>query len=179
MDCALKIREKHPFAPERVAEVVCRTAQGPVHRLWEPLAAKQRPASSYGAKFSLPYSIAIMLIRGKAGLEEFTEEAIRDPAVLELARKVRYEIDDSIDYPRHFSGHVRVRMTDGAVLEENQPHPRGGLDDPLPNEEIEAKFMSNAGLVLRLETAERVVGAVKRLEQLPSVQALTDLLFSQ
>ena len=87
--------------------MVCRTAEGPVHRLWEPLADKQKPVSSYGAKFSLPYSIAVMLVRGRAGLDEFTEAAIRDPIVLELAEKVRYELDPTIDYPRHFSGHVK------------------------------------------------------------------------
>ncbi len=135
MDCALKIKQKHSPAPERIAEVVCRTAEGPVPRLWEPLADKQKPISSYGAKFSLPYSIAVMLIRGRAGLEEFSEAAIRDPELLELAAKVRYELDPTIDYPRHFSGHVKVRMKDDTVLEENQPHPRGGFEDPLPPEE--------------------------------------------
>ncbi|HWH76390.1 MAG TPA: MmgE/PrpD family protein, partial [Candidatus Binatus sp.] len=59
MDCALKIKQKYAPAPERIREVVCRTAEGPVHRLWEPLADKQNPVSSYGAKFSLPYSIAV------------------------------------------------------------------------------------------------------------------------
>ncbi|HET9885166.1 MAG TPA: hypothetical protein VFS81_25740 [Candidatus Binatia bacterium] len=126
MDCALKLRLKYAPAPEQIVEVVCRTAQGPVHRLWEPLADKQRPASSYGAKFSLPCCIAVMLIRGRAGLEEFTDEAIHEPSVLALARKVRYELDSTIDYPRHFSGHVKIRLADGSVLEANQAHPRAG-----------------------------------------------------
>ncbi|MPZ76703.1 MAG: MmgE/PrpD family protein [Deltaproteobacteria bacterium] len=176
MDCALKLRQKHSPAPEKIVEVVCRTAQGPVHRLWEPLAAKQRPESSYGAKFSLPYSIAIMLIRGRAGLEEFTDEAIQDPSVLALAKKVRYELDPTIDYPRHFSGHVRIRLDNGAVLEENQPHPRGGLEDPLPPQEIEAKFRANASLRLPAAQADQIVAAVTRLEELPKISLLTDLL---
>lgn len=176
MDCALRIKTNHSPAPEEIGEVVCRTAEGPVHRLWEPLADKQKPASSYGAKFSLPYSIAVMLVRGRAGLDEFTEEAIRDPAVLDLARKVRYELDQTIDYPRHFSGHVKVLMKDGTVLEENQPHPRGGLEDPLPPAEIEDKFRANAKLALPVEKVEAVLTAVKQLEHLPSVRILTELL---
>jgi 2-methylcitrate dehydratase PrpD len=176
MDCALTLRQKHAIAPEQVTEIVCRTAEGPVHRLWEPLADKQRPTSSYGAKFSLPYSIAVMLIRGRAGLEEFTDEAIRDPVVLELAKKVRYELDPSIDYPRHFSGHVKIKLADGTVLEENQPHPRGGFESPLPPEEIEAKFRANARLALSEGQLDLIVESVKTLEQLPSITALTDLL---
>lgn len=176
MDCALKLKQKYSPPPEKIAEVVCRTAEGPVHRLWEPLADKQRPVSSYGAKFSLPYSIAAMLARGRAGLEEFSDEAIRDPVILGLARKVRYQLDPTIDYPRHFSGHVKITMNDGTVLEENQPHPRGGFEAPLPPAEIEAKFRANAGLALPAEQAEQVIDFVGRLEQLASIQELADLL---
>ena len=176
MDCALILKQKYAVAPERVAEIVCRTAEGPVHRLWEPLADKQRPTSSYGAKFSLPYSIAVMLIRGRAGLEEFSDEAIRDPEVLSLAKKVRYELDPTIDYPRHFSGHVKIVLADGGILEENQPHPRGGLESPLPPEEIERKFRANARLALSGQQLELIVESVKRLEQLSSITALSDLL---
>jgi 2-methylcitrate dehydratase PrpD len=176
MDCALRIKQTYSLDPAEIAEIVCRTAEGPVHRLWEPLADKQKPVSSYGAKFSLPYSIAVMIVRGRAGLDEFTEEAIRDSAVLDLAKKVRYVLDPTIDYPRHFSGHVKVFMRDGTVLEENQPHPRGGFEDPLPPAEIEEKFRANAKLALPVESVEATLDAVKRLEQLASMRILTDLL---
>ena len=176
MDCALRLKQKHAPRPEQIAEVICRTAEGPVPRLWEPLADKQKPLGSYGAKFSLPYSIAVMLVRGRAGLDEFTEQAIRDPAVLDLARKVHYVLDPTIDYPRHFSGHVRVVMKDGSVLEENQPHPRGGLEDPLPPGEIAAKFRANAGLVLPSSRLEEIVDWVDRLEEMPAISALTEKL---
>jgi 2-methylcitrate dehydratase PrpD len=176
MDCALKLKQKYSVKPERIVEVICRTAQGPVHRLWEPLANKQHPTSSYGAKFSLPYSVAVMLVWGRAGLEEFTDAAIRDPVVLRLAKKVRYELDETIDYPRHFSGHVKIILDDGSVLDENQPHPRGGFEDPLPPVEIEAKFRANARLALAPEQVNRIVDFVGRLEQLSSIGALSDLL---
>jgi 2-methylcitrate dehydratase PrpD len=176
MDCALRIKQKYSPAPDEIGEIVCRTAEGPVHRLWEPLADKQKPVSSYGAKFSLPYSIAVVLVHGRAGLDEFTEEAIRDPAVLSLAGKVRYVLDPTIDYPRHFSGHVKVLMKDGRLLEENQPHPRGGFENPLPPAEIEEKFRANAGLALAPEKIAAALDAVKRLEQLSSVSILTELL---
>jgi 2-methylcitrate dehydratase PrpD len=117
-----------------------------------------------------------MLIRGRAGLEEFSDEAIRDPEVLSLAKKVRYELDPTIDYPRHFSGHVKIVLADGGILEENQPHPRGGLESPLPPEEIERKFRANARLALSGQQLELIVESVKRLEQLSSITALSDLL---
>jgi 2-methylcitrate dehydratase PrpD len=176
MDCALKLKQQYNPAPERISEVVCRTAEGPVHRLWEPLADKQRPASPYGAKFSLPYCVAVMLVHGKAGLAEFTDEAIQDRAVLNLAAKVRYVLDPSIDYPRHFSGHVKIFRDDGTLLEENQPHPRGGYEDPLTFEEIAEKFRANARLALTPDRVEAVLDSVRQLEQLSSIGTLADLL---
>ena len=174
MDCALRIKQKHSPHPDKIKEVICRTAEGPVHRLWEPLANKQKPVSSYGAKFSLPYSIAVMLIRGRAGLEEFSESAIRDPELLALAAKVRYEIDPTIDYPRHFEGHVQLKMKDGSVFTEDQLHPRGGYEDPLPPEEIEAKFHANARLALAEHDVEEIIRLVQQLEALPSISRLTE-----
>ena len=176
MDCALKLKQEYSPAPEKIAKVICRTAQGPVHRLWEPLADKQKPLSSYGAKFSLPYSIAVMLVRGRAGLDEFTEEAIHDPIVLGVAKKVRYALDPTIDYPRHFSGHVKITLDDGTVLEENQRHPRGGFEDPLPPQEIEEKFRANARLALPKTKVERISETVRQLERLPAISQLTDHL---
>ena len=174
MDCALRIKQKHSPHPDQIMEVICRTAEGPVHRLWEPLANKQKPVSSYGAKFSLPYSIAVMLIRGRAGLEEFSESAIRDHELLALAAKVRYEVDPKIDYPRHFEGHVQLKMKDGSVFTEDQLHPRGGYEDPLPPEEIEAKFHANARLALAEHDVEEIIRLVQQLEALPSISRLTE-----
>ncbi|HEY3302998.1 MAG TPA: MmgE/PrpD family protein, partial [Candidatus Binatia bacterium] len=162
--------------PEKIAEVVCRTAEGPVHRLWEPLKEKQRPVSGYGAKFALPYSIAIILVRGKAGLAEFSDEAIREEEVLKIADKVRYELDPTIDYPRHLSGHVKIKLSDGTILEENQPYPRGGFELPLPPEDIEEKFRANASLAIAGEKAEEIVSTVRALETLPKIETLADLL---
>ena len=176
MDCALRIKQKHSPHPDQIMEVICRTAEGPVHRLWEPLANKQKPVSSYGAKFSLPYSIAVMLIRGRAGLEEFSESAIRDHELLALAAKVRYEVDPTIDYPRHFEGHVQVKMQDGHVFTEDQLHPRGGYEDPLPPEEVEAKFRANARLALAEDDVEEIIKMVQQLEALPVISRLTEKL---
>ncbi|HEY7168157.1 MAG TPA: MmgE/PrpD family protein [Candidatus Binatia bacterium] len=176
MDCALRIKQQYDPAPNSIKEIVCRTAEGPVHRLWEPLAQKQQPPTSYAAKFSLPFSIAVTLIRGRAGLEEFSDAAIQDRDILDLAKKVRYELDPTIDYPRHFSGHVKVFLADGTLLEENQPHPRGGFEDPIPPEEVEEKFRANARLALSERNIEELIQSVRQLEAIESIGSIAALL---
>jgi 2-methylcitrate dehydratase PrpD len=114
-----------------------------VHRLWEPLAAKQRPPNGYAAKFSQPYCIAAGFVLGNAGLDAFTDERVADPRLRALAARVRYEIDADNPYPNEYTGHVRVRLKGGSSLEERQPHIRGGRHEPLSRAELEEKFRGN------------------------------------
>lgn len=172
MDCALELRARPGLRPADVAAVRCRTAPGPVPRLWEPLAIKQAPPNGYAAKFSLPYLVAVILVKGRAGLAEFTDEAARDPAVLRVARRVSYELDPAIDYPRQFVGDVEVRLADGSVVRARRDRPRGGPDAPLGSDEIEAKFRDNARRSLPPERVARIIEAVRGLASAPSLGAL-------
>jgi len=124
--------------------VLCETAEGYVHRLWEPLASKHRPPNDYAAKFSTPFNIAVAFVIGGAGFEAFTEKTVRDPRILALASKVRYVVDPNNPYPKAYTGHIRMTLKDGRVLEERQPHIRGGVHEPLAPEDIERKFLGNA-----------------------------------
>jgi 2-methylcitrate dehydratase PrpD len=143
IDCARRLAARG-IAADQIEELVCEVGEGTVHRLWEPLAAKQRPTSGYGAKFSTPYCIAAAFMRRNVGLDAFTDAAVRDPAVLALARKVRYVVDPANPYPRNFTGHIRARLRGGDDVEERQPHMRGGAHEPLSRADIEEKFTLNA-----------------------------------
>ena len=163
MDCAARLRDRGVRAGD-VSAIVCRTAAGPVPRLWEPLAAKHAPPNGYAAKFSLPYLVAVVLVKGRAGLAEFTDDAVRDTDVLGIAKRVRYELDPTIDYPRQFVGDVEMSLADGRTLRERQDRPRGGPDAPLSRAELEAKFRGNAALVLPPARIDRAITAVHALQ---------------
>lgn len=139
IDCARRLASRG-IAAEEITALVCEVGEGTVHRLWEPLVAKQRPSNGYGAKFSTPYCIAAGVVRGNVGLCDFTDAAVKDEAVLALAAKVRYVIDPENPYPDNFTGHIRAELADGRVIEERQPHMRGGAHEPLTRADIEAKF---------------------------------------
>jgi 2-methylcitrate dehydratase PrpD len=143
LDCALRLAARG-VAADDVVEIVCETAEGIVHRLWEPLADKQSPPNAYAAKFSTPFCIAVAFLRGDAGLAAFGEDVVRDDRVRALAAKIRYVVDPGNPYPREFTGHLRVTLREGTVHELRQPHLRGGAHEPLTREAIEAKFFANA-----------------------------------
>jgi 2-methylcitrate dehydratase PrpD len=142
IDCARRLAARG-IKPEQITDIICDVGEGTVHRLWEPLAAKQMPANGYGGKFSQPYCIATALVRGNVGLGDFTDTSVKDAAVLAVAAKVRYRIDPENPYPNEFTGHVRATLADGSVVEERQPHFRGGAKEPLTRSDIEAKFLLN------------------------------------
>jgi 2-methylcitrate dehydratase PrpD len=143
IDCARRLAVRGVRA-EDIEALVCEVAEGTVHRLWEPLAEKRRPSNGYAAKFSTPYCVAAGFVNGGVGLDAFTDEAVRNPTVLGVAAKVSYVIDPQNPYPANYAGHVRALLRGGRVVEERQPHLRGGGREPLGRVEIEEKFSRNA-----------------------------------
>jgi 2-methylcitrate dehydratase PrpD len=143
IDCARRLA-LDGVDPDGIETVLCGVGEGTVHRLWEPLAEKQMPSTSYSAKFSGPFAVALGLIEQAAGLEQFTEAKVRDPALLGLAATVRYDIDPQNEYPRNYTGDVRLVLADGTVREAHQPYLRGGVREPLERAEITAKFRADA-----------------------------------
>jgi 2-methylcitrate dehydratase PrpD len=142
IDCARKL-VADGVKVDDVISIECKTAEGIVHRLWEPLTTKQNPQNGYAAKFSIPYAIAVGMLRGDAGLSDYEDDVVHDPGVRALAGKVRYVVDPHNPYPRQFTGHLRVTLKSGEVREASQGHFRGGREEPMSPEALEAKFIAN------------------------------------
>ena len=142
IDCARALRKRGVTA-DAIERIDCDTAEGIVHRLWEPLAAKQQPPNGYAAKFSIPYAIAVGLLRDDAGLAEYDDALVRDPELTSLARKVFYHVDPGNPYPQRFTGHLCARLRDGSEIEERQDYFRGGVDHPLGDAALAHKFSAN------------------------------------
>lgn len=142
IDCARKLVHEG-LKVEDIVRIDCETAEGIVHRLWEPLAAKQAPLNGYAAKFSTPYAIAVGMLRDDAGLSDYEEDVVHDPRVRALAAKVFYVVDPNNPYPKRFIGHVKVTLKDGSVREARQDYFRGGVDAPMSAAALEAKFRAN------------------------------------
>jgi 2-methylcitrate dehydratase PrpD len=153
-----------PLAPDEIAEVLVTVPEAAVPLVLEPAAAKQAPRTEYEGKFSLPYAAAAMLVHGEVGVATFTEKAIGDPAVLEVARRVRYETRPYPTAARAFPGGIRVRLRDGRTLEAECPHQKGAPENPLAPAEIAAKFRRNAGLALAPAAVAALEAAILDLE---------------
>lgn len=163
IDCAMMLAKSGVKADD-IVSITCNVGEGTVHRLWEPLAEKHRPPNGYAGKFSTPYCMAVGFTDSEAGLGQFTNERVLDPALRVLAAKVTYEIDPNDPYPSNFTGHLKAVLKDGSVREFRQPHMRGGAHEPLPDDEMQAKFEANlrfGGLTgERIDTLRAALGGI-------------------
>jgi 2-methylcitrate dehydratase PrpD len=142
IDCARALRQQG-LPLDKIARIDCDTAEGIVHRLWEPLATKQAPPNAYAAKFSIPYAIAVALLKDNAGLGEYTDALAHSPELRALAAKVHYTVDPANPYPKQFTGHVKATLVDGTVFEHRQGYFKGGVAHPLSEADLRHKFHAN------------------------------------
>lgn len=164
IDCAAALQAQHALAADAIERVECFIAPREVPVVCEPAATKYAPQSEYDAKFSLPYTVAAQLVRGHVDGADFSAAAIRDAAVLGVARRVVYREDPDSQYPRYFPGWMRIRLRDGRVLEHREPINRGHAERPLSAEDVREKFRRNAAPTLSPDAAAAVIDAVASIE---------------
>ena len=105
---------------------------------------------SYSAKMSIPYATAAGLLYGKAGLQEFSEEAVRDPEILALTRKIHVEADKELSavFPGIQAAIVTVK-TGAGEFTDRVDFPKGEPENPLDDGEFRERYddlMAYAGV---------------------------------
>ena len=175
MDAALHLRQTYHLDPQAIVagEVLVPEAIVPV--VCEPLADKQRPTSTYGALFSLPFCVASNLLYGHARLDSFHETALRDQQVLDTAAKIGYCAEPWPTFPYTFPGGLRLQLRHGQTVEWREPINRGHPDNPMHADEVHDKFRDNARRVLPADRLETISLTIAHLEELPRVSELTRL----
>ncbi len=172
MDAAKNLVREAGIAPEEIVEVETITPEPILPIVCEPIEHKRRPNTPYGALFSLPYCLAVNVVRGETTLDDFEEERLGDARVLELAGKVRCTGVDSERFPRYLHGGVKIVLDDGRVLTREEPINWGNPENPMEWEDVEAKFRANALRVLPESGVDAAVEAVLGFEEAPDASAL-------
>ena len=132
------------------------------------------PQTVYEAKFSLPYSVAAALITGAARFDAFSDARLADSEIRALIGKVTVVLDDTAEaaFPGRRSATVTVETTDGRKLERYAPTRKGDPDDPLTDQELEAKYRDLAAPVVGDEAAVRLAEAIWHVEGQPTIGEL-------
>lgn len=175
------LRDRRDFSPAEVAEVVVSTNSEPI---LSHIGSIVEPGDILGAQFSLPFSVAMRLhhggrrMQGGNGFWDYLEMDLKDPALLETARKVRVEVtsDTTRASTVDEGAGVAVRLTDGSVLEVDIPHSWGLPENPMSVAEVTEKFHYLVDPIMPADRPNRIVDAVAEVTSLKSVGDLVDLL---
>ncbi|HEX6998033.1 MAG TPA: MmgE/PrpD family protein [Gammaproteobacteria bacterium] len=152
------IKRTHAPDPERIAAVRLRVAP-----LVLDLCNKKELRRALESKYSIYHAAAIGLVRGKGGLQEFTDEAVRDPVLARIRERTTAVADPSVteDQVR-----IEVELTDGTVLTHFVEQSLGNVHRPLSNADLEEKFRDQAVRALPAERVEALIERCWRIDEL-------------
>lgn len=179
-----ELRTRHGLNPEEVESITVIGGTGATQLLSEPLASKRRPKLAIDGKFSIPFTSAVMMVKGNVTLRDYTDEGLRDPAVLAMADRVSYRLDpDAVAPVGGYSSlsrpTVEVLTKDGRTLSCRPDGVPGDPEHPVSNELLQAKFrdcVSFSARPIPPDNVDEAIALVQDLEQLDDVSRIVRLL---
>jgi 2-methylcitrate dehydratase PrpD len=138
-----------------------------------------RPRNELQAKFSMEFCMAILLIEGRARLNEFTDEVVNRPDVQAMIEKVDFVVDDRAEDAGYhlMTTYIDIELRDARTVSGMADFGRGSPSNPMSYDEVANKFMECAEFTgWDLERARDVVDMVREFEKLPDLRSLMALL---
>jgi 2-methylcitrate dehydratase PrpD len=164
-DALLQLMQENDLSADDISHVRARVHEAAV----DVLGPVTDPRTVHQAKFSMGFVLALIALRGRAGIDDFTEEALTDKDLRAFHDRVEMVLDPEIDaaYPRRWIGCVEAETTDGRRLDARVEVPKGDPGNPLDREEIEDKARRLAVFrgAASSEEAQHIIDRVWNLER--------------
>lgn len=173
-DAVSKIKSEHEIRPQEIKEITV-NASPETFRMTGLIV---EPKDITSAQFSGRFGIGLQLIKGGNTFKEYSEENLRDPEVLELARKTKFILDEELGKLPNSNNpsKVMIKMKNGAVYEQTIYAAKGSILNPMTKEEVCQKFRGFASAALPTQKAETIIETVARLDSVDNLRELTQLL---
>ncbi|VVN82286.1 MmgE/PrpD family protein [Pseudomonas fluorescens] len=172
-DALLDLMQREGLSHEHITAVETRVHQGAI----DVLGRVSVPQSVHQAKFSMGTVLGLIAVHGKAGLTEFHELALSDPAVSAFRGKVSMTLDPEVDgaYPQRWLGRVVVTTTDGRTLFGAIDEPKGDPGNSLTRTELADKFLRLVQFSAA-RTPEQAVVLIGKVWDLRTVELMNEWL---
>lgn len=177
----LQLREALGLRPEDVESITVVGGTRATQLLSEPLERKRRPLTSIDGKYSIPFTTAVIMVKGNVTLLDYTEEGLRDPAVLAMADRVSYRAENA--FPDVVGGSssvsrptIEVRTRDGRTHARKAEHLPGDPKQPVKREFLEAKFRDCVRFSAKPVAPRNVDRAVEMIRNLENVADATEVV---
>jgi len=170
----LRLIREHDIRPEDVVHVRVGTNANMPNAL-----IHHRPQNELQAKFSMEFCMAILLLKRRAGLNEFTHEVVLQPDVQAMIEKVDFVVDERAEAAGYhkMTTYIDVELSGGRRISGMADFGRGSPDQPMSYDDVAEKFRECAEYSgWDRGRAEDVVGMVRDLEDIGPVSRLTAAL---
>ncbi len=160
------------------AKDVVRVRVGTNHNMPNAL-IHHRPQNELQAKFSMEFCMAILLLEGRAGLNEFTDEVVLRPDVKAMIEKVDFVVDQDAEAAGYhkMTTIIDIQLADGRKISGRADFGKGSPANPMSYDDVANKFRENAAFAkFPAKQAESVIAMVRDFETLPSLERLMTAL---
>ena len=120
-------------------------------------------------KYSIYHSSAVGLVRGKAGLQEYTDAAVNDPIVKRVRERVSAIADTSITEDQ---ADIEVELQDGRKLVRFIEQSLGNVHRPLSDRQLEDKLRDQCIPALSASQVDRLIELCWKIDKLDDVNEL-------
>lgn len=181
IQATLDLVKENSIKSEEVDEVIFRVSANDYNLLADPVEDKQNPRNLIQAQFSLCWGVASAIVYGEVGIGNFTEKALNDERVREMARKVfgRQESEFVMKGQGTAPAIIEIKMKDGKVYSKKSSYLFGSPENPMSYRDIAKKFKDcceYSAVTISAENQEKVIEMVERLEDLDDAGRIIRLL---
>jgi 2-methylcitrate dehydratase PrpD len=164
IDACIQIHREHQLSPRQIAAVDLKVAP-----LVLDLCNKQHIKVGLEGKFSVFHAAAIGLVRGKAGIAEFTDETVNDPEVKRVRELATAKSDRAVGEDQVA---VTVTLADGKRITKHIEHSVGNLARPMTDRELEEKFRDQAAAAVPFAQIDKLISLCWKIDTLADCNEL-------
>jgi 2-methylcitrate dehydratase PrpD len=163
----LELRSEHGLTAADVASI-----DAYVHDYVKTTTGLAEPRTGLEGKFSVYHVLAVALADGAAFLDQFTDERVADPEVVQVRNRVHVHVDPGQNKD---SARVVLTLHDGRTLERHVAHNLGTPDNPMTDQQLEDKFSALAAPILGQVRTGELAEVCWKLLELNDIRALLSL----
>jgi len=178
-DATLALVKENNIKPEDIESVTVTTGVNNYATACEPLELKQNPPNAVASQFSMPWSVANAIIHRKVEIKHFSDEALKNREVHQMALKVTMKSAPNLTRKELEPSVVEIETKGGKVYSKRVDYALGSPQNPMSMEGMVDKFRSCAGYAARpvaKEKLDQAVQMVKGLEDVTDVGQIVRLL---
>ncbi|RLI80910.1 hypothetical protein DRP07_08390 [Archaeoglobales archaeon] len=180
VDLVIQAVKDGKISKEEIEKIDVEITRAGYYIVGHPLQRKQNPQNVVDAQFSLPFAVAVAILKGRLTVDEYNDNTLNDIGVKKMMKKVSVRHNEELDkeYPQKWPVVVTIKTNHDKLIM-RKDYPKGEPEDPMSFKEVADKFRSLAHNKLSETQVNEVLDMVERLDKLGDIRELTESLIER